>query len=49
VPESSSDDDEDEKSTGSDMKGSGDSSDDGSGADQTSEHKEDYLKVDITG
>jgi hypothetical protein len=48
-PESSSEDDENEESTDSDREGSGDSSDDGSDAGQTSEHEEESPKVDITG
>jgi hypothetical protein len=48
-PESSSEDDVNEESTDSDGEGSGDSSDDGSDVDQTSQHEEDSLKVDITG
>jgi hypothetical protein len=48
-PESSSEDDENEESTDSGGEGSGDSSDDGSDADQTSEHEVDSPKVDITG
>jgi hypothetical protein len=48
-PESSSKDDENQESIDSDREGSGDSSDDGSDADQTSEHEEDSPKVYITG